>query len=275
MDKGKVYLTEFERSYSSRVKVRIRSLLKRHGYEVIPIQDANDIWCRDFMPVRGAKDLLVQFRYAPSYLESPTWRKTITPAGVLTNQLPQLSAKALDIKLDGGAVEILYDRGIISDRVFSENGIKEDQKREDLITRIRTLLGLSMLTVIPHHPDDFTGHVDGLVRFVDSSTVLVNDLSKESQGIWVHEFLKAIDDAGYKTEVMPYRAYTNKGDDARGIYMNFLKLPDLIIMPTFTYTEDKQAKDKLMEVFPNHAVETVYASDLAKRGGIINCMTWN
>ena len=75
--------------------------------------------------------------------------------------------------------------------------------------------------------------------------------------------------------LIPYRVYNNKGDDATGIYMNFLKLPELIVMPTFTYeNEDKKAAEKLAQVFPGREIKTIYSTDLAKKGGIINCVTW-
>jgi len=80
---------------------------------------------------------------------------------------------------------------------------------------------------------------------------------------------------GYKIEILPYRAYNNKRDDAKGIYMNFLLLPDLIVMPYFNFDkEDKEAVETVKKLYPGRDVETVYGTDLAKKGGIINCITW-
>jgi len=102
------------------------------------------------------------------------------------------------------------------------------------------------------------------------------NLTKEGPEEWVYCFKMALYNAGYKMESLPYRAYKNKGDDAKGIYMNFLKLPDIIVMPTFTYEkEDIKAAEKLAQVFPGRENKTIYSTDLAKKGGLINCVTWN
>ncbi len=263
-DKLKKDFTSFHRN--------LVDLLRKHRYEIIEVQDTNDIWCRDYMPVVGANGPLVRFTYLPSYLiEDEKLQNTITNVDEILNPDEWQYLKS-DIVLDGGALEIFQDQGIISDRVFRENR-KVDEN--ELLTIIKRLLGLKRLTVIPQHPKDFTGHVDGLVRFIDDKTVLINDLSNEGPEEWVYGFKMALYNAGYNMEVLPYRAYNNKGDDAKGIYMNFLKLPDLIVMPAFTFEkEDDAAKKKLTQVFPGRTIETIYSTDLAKKGGIVNCVIW-
>ncbi len=263
-DKLKFALPAFKRN--------LIHILENSGYTVKEIIDTRDIWCRDYMPIKGADNHLVRFKYEPSYLtKDEKWRKTITNIDDILRP-DKWNYKKSNIKLDGGSIEIHNDQGIISDRVFIEN-TNEDEIT--LLTTIKRLLGLKNLTVIPQHPKDFTGHVDGLVRFIDRKTVLINDLTKEGPEEWVLGFKMALYNAGYKMEALPYRAYDNKGDDAKGIYMNFLKLPDLIVMPTFTYkNEDKKAAEKLAQVFPGREIKTVYSTDLAKKGGIINCVTW-
>ncbi|MDH5398316.1 MAG: agmatine deiminase family protein [Cyclobacteriaceae bacterium] len=153
---------------------------------------------------------------------------------------------------------------------------KDAAGKEALLTYIKRLLGLKRIHVVPPHPYDEFGHVDGLVRYIDHETVLINDLSNEEPGWWVKDFKKAIAATGYKTEELPYRP-NDKGNamDAKGIYMNFLKLYDLIIMPAFTFEkEDKAAKETLEHLYPGRMVETIYATDLAKEGGIVNCVTY-
>ena len=181
-----------------------------------------------------------------------------------------------DIVLDGGAFEVYEDQAIISAVVFEENKCKDAAGKEALLTDIKRLLGLKKIHVVPPHPDDEFGHVDGLVRYIDHETVLINDLSNEEPEWWVTSFNIAIGNTGYKTEELPYRP-NDKGDamDAKGIYMNFLKLYDLIIMPAFSFEkEDKAAKETLERLYPGRKVETIYATDLAKEGGIVNCVSW-
>lgn len=257
------------------------AILEANGNQIKIIKDTKDIWCRDYMPVIGSLGNLVRFVYQPNYLQYKKYRDKITNVDTILTEAYSLGNNndrrkwdylKSNIKLDGGAIEVYRDQAIISDRVFRDNKIDEFE----LLVNIKRLLGLKKITVIPQHPKDFTGHVDGLVRFVDSDTVLINDLANEEPEEWVFGFKMALYNAGYNIEELPYRAYKNKGDDARGIYMNFLKLNDLIIMPTFTFDEeDNEAKKKLEHLFPGKKIETIYASDLAKEGGIVNCVTWN
>lgn len=267
-----VYISDKLKNAFPAFKRNLTHILENSGYTVKEIRETKDIWCRDYMPIKGADNHLVRFKYEPSYLNKyKKWRETITNVYEIL-QPGKWNYKKSNIKLDGGSIEILNDQGIISDRVFRDN-TNEDEIT--LLTTIKRLLGLKKLTIIPQHPKDFTGHVDGLVRFIDRKTVLINDLTKEGPEEWVLGFKMALYNAGYKMESLPYRAYSDKGDDARGIYMNFLKLPDLIVMSTFTYkNEDNKAAEKLAQVFPGREIKTIYSTDLAKKGGIINCVTW-
>ena len=57
--------------------------------------------------------------------------------------------------------------------------------------------------------------------------------------------------------------------------MNFLKLDSCIIMPTFDDPEnDKEAERVLQELYGKRII-TVEATELAKKGGLMNCITWN
>lgn len=175
------------------------------------------------------------------------------------------------LKLDGGAIEVHEDLGVVSDRVLEDN----DADPITVLNEIKDKLGLSRLTVVPYHCDDPTGHVDGLVRYIDRNRVLINDLSGEMQ-IWRNEFESSLTEAGYELVVVPYFAHVNMEDwDARGIYLNFLKLDDLIIMPRFDHELDNQAKAVIQDAFPNHEVVSLLSNDIARKGGIINCVTWN
>ena len=193
-----------------------------------------------------------------------------------------------DIILDGGAIEVYEDAAIISDRVFRDN---PKQNESELLEKLKTVLGLKKINVIPQHPYDFTGHVDGLLRFVDADTVLINDLSgiksftKDDLKIprnkitqqWYYSFMGAVLNSGYRIKKLIYTAESNTNNDksAKGIYMNFLQYDNQILMPTFNDAKnDLEAKNRLEEVFKKKIIE-IPATELAAEGGIINCVTWS
>jgi agmatine/peptidylarginine deiminase len=67
----------------------------------------------------------------------------------------------------------------------------------------------------------------------------------------------------------------SKDTDATGIYLNFLKFENSIIMPSFAQFPEynKKAQIKLEELY-DCKVFSIEASLLAEYGGIINCVTW-
>ena len=63
-------------------------------------------------------------------------------------------------------------------------------------------------------------------------------------------------------------------DSAIGIYVNYLEVNDLIVVPEFGFKEDKEAVAVLQKAFPDKQIETINYNDIALEGGLLNCTTW-
>ena len=63
-------------------------------------------------------------------------------------------------------------------------------------------------------------------------------------------------------------------DSAIGVYVNYLEVDNLIVMPIFGRAEDIQAKDIIQKAFPDKVIETIDYNDVALEGGLLNCTTW-
>ena len=61
---------------------------------------------------------------------------------------------------------------------------------------------------------------------------------------------------------------------AVGIYVNYLEINNLIVLPVFGRDEDKQAIDIIQKAFPDRIIETINYNDIAQEGGLLNCTTW-
>jgi agmatine deiminase len=61
---------------------------------------------------------------------------------------------------------------------------------------------------------------------------------------------------------------------AIGIYVNYLEVDNLIVLPVFGRDEDKQAIDIIQQAFPGRTIETIDYNDVALEGGLLNCTTW-
>lgn len=269
-----VYLSALMASRYPETCRRLTEILDRHNVAFAFLNGTKDIWCRDFMPVQAPSGRLIQFRYDPSYLRDSRYsdsRSDVRHVDDANNIKPIFS----DINLDGGNVVMYGNKAIITDRVFSEN---PDWTKETLLSELSKLLECEITIIPAYKPDyDFTGHADGMIRFVDNETVLVNNLEQDFKYM-KKAITKALDNANLKYINFPFFDHRIKGnrEHAIGIYLNYLEVGDLIVMPVFGVpgNKDAEALAKLEEVFPDKTIETIDYHDVALKGGILNCTTW-
>jgi agmatine deiminase len=230
------------------------------------------------MPVAATDGQLVQFVYRPRYLRAKKFSGLITPP-TCYRQMPYASGvRESVVILDGGAIEIYGRTGIVTERVFGDNYWYD---KGDLVEKLERTLKLDKLIIIPVEPGDETGHVDGVVRFVNEKQVVMNDYAAlegraKVYGKKVESKLRGhgIDHIHY----LPYAPTDKKGPDgmpeATGCYINFLRTGSLVLLPQFGIPGDRNATEVCEHIFSGCVVETVDCSQLAKSGGILNCISW-
>jgi len=240
------------------------------NFQLLP--NTKDVWAVDYMPIQIDKDSFVQFIYNPDYLrDTIKWSKTISDVDIICKQINLLPKKS-NIVVDGGNVTRTTDKVIMCDKIFTEN---PNIKEKNLIRELQELFQVDKLIFIPTHPIDFTGHADGMVRFYDSNTVLINDYSRETMEFQL-KFRLALHNAGLNYIEIPYNPYDNKKNGhANGEYINFLQMQQAIIIPTFGIKEDDVVIKQFEQLFTGQRIATVDGNDLAFDGGILNCITWN
>lgn len=267
----KVYLSALLKTrYPDTCDSLIR-ILEKHHVKYGFLEGTKDIWCRDYMPVQAKSGKLIQFKYDPSYLKgNKEWeesRSDVREVCKANGFEPQFS----DINLDGGNVLICDDRAIISDRIFLEN---PDMNKEKLLNELSNLLECEII-IIPAENDDMTGHADGMVRFVDKNTILGNTMAEEYK-YWQEGMQKVIEKYNLKYIDVPFFVPKDSKHpySAVGIYVNYLEVNNLIIMPVFGREEDQKAFDVIQNAFPDKVIEKIDYTDVAQEGGLLNCTTW-
>lgn len=230
-----------------------------------------DVWAVDYMPVQVELNKFVRFAYNPSYLQPKKYLKNISDVDGICNKIGIVTIKT-NIVLDGGNVIRAKDKVIMTDRVFIDN---PNYEKKDLIKEIHELLQIDKLYFLPEQPGDFTGHSDGMVRFIDENTIIINDYSKENKEFF-RSFEIAIHNTGLDYIKIPYNIYTNKSDDqANGDYINYLQMENTIIIPTFNLKEDNMVLKQFESLFSGQKIATIESNEIANQGGILNCITWN
>ena len=254
---------------------RLTALLEEYGIPCRFLQGTRDIWCRDYMPVQTVSGKLVQFRYEPSYLKGkPEWEASRTDPAEVCRANGITPDKCSGINLDGGNVLLCGDRAVISDRIFTEN---PDSDKQQLLAELADLLEAEII-VIPAQKGDMTGHADGMVRFINRDTLLGNDRATEykywAQGIdaVLQRYRMHYEDVpffyDYKDPKHPHHAI--------GIYVNYLQVGNLLVLPVFNVpgNKDAEALARIRALFPAHTVVPFNCNDIALEGGLLNCITW-
>ena len=84
---------------------------------------------------------------------------------------------------------------------------------------------------------------------------------------------------GIEVETIPMFEETLKqkrGDlpSAVGIYINYLRVGDVVVVPGYDRDEDQEAMEKIQKAMPDASVLQVPCRALAEKGGVLNCVSW-
>ena len=250
------------------------SVLRKYNVIVKELTHTKDVWCRDYMPVQNRLGELIQFKYDPSYLRGEKeWeesRSDVHEVCAANNIKPIFS----DINIDGGNVVIYGNKAILTDRIFLEN---PEYDKKELVSELEKLLKAKVI-IIPAFKTDVTGHADGMVRFVNEDTILGNDLNSEYK--YIRDGInKACSENGLNYINVPFfeqKYDKNHEMNAIGIYVNYLEVGNLIVLPKFGVegNKDQEAIDLFHKIFPDRIIEAVDYNEVAVEGGLLNCSTW-
>ena len=228
------------------------------------LPNTKDIWCRDFMPIQVDENSFVQFRYDPDYLKDNENLKT-DPL-VVTSQLG-ITCKHSDIILDGGNLIYSERAAILTDKVFSEN---KSYSKKELLKELSQLLGTDEIYIIPKQPYDDYGHADGMVRFIDNNTLLINDFSRESKS-----FRTKLDKALKNTPFDLIFLEITFEHELNWGYINYIHIGSNIVIPTIKHPKEDKVLYQFEEIFKGLKIWTVYAKEILNKEGGLHCISWN
>ena len=250
------------------------SVLDENNVPFFLLEGTNDIWCRDYMPIQVDYDKYIQFDYHPSYLRGK-YEHTISDVTKLSKQV-RINPIKSHIKLDGGNVIKTSDKVIVTDKIFKEN---PDFSKKELIDKLEKLFE-AKLYIIPALPYDALGHADGIVRFFDDNTVLVNNFTHSKESLSFQKKLYGtLGTYGFNIVQIPYYPDYKKTKtglySAKGVYINYLELIDKIFLPFFgNESEDMEAMEVFERLFGKRIIP-INSIEIAKEGGVLNCISWN
>jgi agmatine deiminase len=249
----------------------LTNALRKRRTKYNTLLTTKDVWVRDFMPIQLNEDQFLQFKFDTDYLKPKKYRHLVSDPMELNFEMG-IHAQYSDIRIDGGNIIKGKRWVIMTDKIFSENS---ERTKTSLVGDIEHLLK-SRLIVIPRPPFDFTGHADGVVRYYDDRTVLVNQYRSDDSLYFQRLLLRSLKEAGLDVIPIPYNVYRNRTDsDATGVYINFLEVEGALFIPSFGLPSDFEALNLFRDLYPSTTVIPIHATEIAKEGGILNCISWS
>ena len=226
---------------------------------------------RDYMPIKKDENWFVQFKFTPSYLNYKKYDEIRTNPNEVWKDMG-LKIWESDIVLDGGNVVKWKDKVVVTERISKDN---PELVEVGIYDTIKNYLGVNQLIVIPELKGELTGHSDGVLRFIDDETVVINDFTKVNKN-YNQQLKYSLLSAGLRYIQLPneFEKAENEIDDT-GDYVNFLEMKDFVLIPAFDSEMDSVAELAYKEMFNDKIVESIDCREIAKQGGALNCISWN
>lgn len=265
-----IYFSELLKTKSqfSKTSEQIISTLNSFGAKYDFLPDTKDIWARDYMPIQINESTYIEYRFDPDYLQGidKDRRELKTYPDIVCGTI-KLKTQKSDLLLDGGNIVKSSNCIILTDKAVKEN--QRDYNKTALLKKLHETFEVEKVALIPWDTLEEYGHSDGMVRFIDNETVLVNHFYKSDL-----DLLKQFKQVGLKTEFVDYKV--KKNDKRNWAYLNFLQTQDLILVPKFGIEEDEQAFKQLESFYPDYKgrIAQIDMNETVKLGGTLNCIAW-
>lgn len=259
------------------------------------ITDYADVWLRDYGPMfivdfQEKKIAWIKWQYNAYNKKFPALLKDNQ---VFYNLKNKIKAPMLEggMVLEGGSIEQNGEGTIITtEQCLLNSGRNPDLSKEQIENNLKTFLGASNIIwlkrgLLNDHTD---GHVDDIIKFVSSDTILCayeENEKEENHQILKKNFedlQKVLDQNGKPFKLLklpvPHLQYgQNKpfeaGNKAPASYTNFYIGNTTILVPTYNDPSDEKALKIIQSCFPNRKVAGIDCRDLIYGGGGMHCIS--
>lgn len=262
-----VYISDLLSDECPDFYTRFIALLQTNKIPFDIIQNTNDIWARDYMPIQIYKNHFVQYCYNPDYLQgSEEDKESITDANAICQDLG-ISCYKTTLVIDGGNVVKAGRFVIMTEKVYSEN---RHLKPAEIRRQLREIFHCDVI-MLPWDKNEKYGHADGIVKAIDDSTILLTNYADYDSRISAR--FEEILSKYFVVEKLCYNV--EQGSAYNWAYINFLRIGKYIILPGLEIPEDRQAFEQIKNYYPDCTVLQINASEVVRMGGALNCITWN
>ena len=236
----------------------------------------DDVWTRDYGPTNVLmSDGSKAFIWNNYYEEYTSFAKLSADAAGELGRYFDLPVYRVPLVVEGGNI-ISDGKGtiIMFDSVLKNNPDYDTAKLRDVMKKY---YGCTNLVLLPRLKGELTGHIDMVVKYVDSETLMVIESEENYQ--WYQDFEKIADKLS-KTRSSSGKEYkivrmkmASSGEDSERFwsYINSLTVNGSVIVPIFRTKEDKAALELYRKVMPGYKITGIDFSNYPV--GSVHCQT--
>ena len=244
------------------------------------IQPHNNAWLRDNGPLYVEQDgnLIIHDMEFDSWggLVEDYEEDDIIPS--IMGEWLNLSVDTIDFIMERGNLEFNGAGTLITNwDCWADRNPDLDQDVLDIY--LKNIWGLDQIVWTYGHSvyDVTTGHIDGVARFVDESTVVVGEyVDSSDEDAWIYDSAAVvIENAGFEVVRIDMPGYIQYyGFIIPAIYINWIQVNGAIIGNLYNVPEwDSSAQNFLEELFPDYDVILLFTPEVNISGGGIHCIT--
>lgn len=241
-----------------------------------------DVWIRDYFSCGNVlynnKILGIKGIYAPSYNSYSPYIDDAAGIKLMTNYYEDYIT--LPIKLDGGNLICNDEYIICSEKIYTENYNFSKKEIDEYFEKNFK----QKLIVLPCEILDVIGHVDSIMRFLTPRLIVLSIYDSEYKAdnryvSKIREILLQKLGLDYEIIFLPSALSDDINDDnifsAKGLFINFLRLDDCIIFPSFEGLEDynREISEILRKKTDNLNIYFSPCDKYSFEGGCFNCIT--
>ncbi len=185
------------------------------------------------------------------------------------NQLQLLSdnSTGIDLIVDGGNVVKCGDKIVMTDKVFVENKDKSPEEVQRLLEEAFH----SEVVFLPWDRYEKYGHSDGIIHYLGNNRVLMTNYA-DFDNTFAHKYQRILEK---HFDVVTLKYSVKRKHKSSWSYINFLQVGSLVLVPQIGIPEDEQAIEQISSVTPGCEVVGIPALEPVRRGGALNCISWN
>ena len=189
------------------------------------------------------------------------------------------------IILEGGSIEVNGAGTCLTTEQCLLNKNRNPQlTRPELEKKLQDYLGVHQILWMHEGivGDDTDGHIDDIVRFTNSNTILCayeEDTADENHEL-LHENWERLwqsrdpQDKKWNLVKLPMPGVVEDGcGRLPASYANFLIANGVVLLPIYSHKNDKQAVKILQELFPKHEILPIECSAMVYGLGAIHCVS--